>query len=139
MYITIIRNRLSNVYQTPPTRFLMFKSSIMMSNMSHYGEIPAKHHQLAYISFQSSNTYMQKNNCQRGVITMKVFQYFKKQSPAHFQQEAICCDNDEPLFKLEVPLTMGACTYFIFSYPTPADITNLHTSLQIKAIFKYLI
>ena len=59
------------------------------------------------------------------------FSVFQKQSPAHFKQEAICCDNDDPLFKLKIPLTM--------SYPTPADITNLHTSLQIKEIYKYLI
>ena len=66
MYINIIRNRLSNVYITPPTRFLMLKSSIMTSNMSHSGEIPAKAHQLAYISFQSSNTYLQKRGWSGG-------------------------------------------------------------------------
>ena len=37
---------------------------------------------------------------------------FHKQSLAHIQQEAIYCDNDKPLFKLEVPRKMGAFRNF---------------------------
>ena len=40
--ITIIRNSLSNVNITPPTRFLMLKSSKTTSSTPHAGEIPAK-------------------------------------------------------------------------------------------------
>ena len=44
-----------------PAGFSCFKSSIKRNSTSHSGETPAKH-----ISFQSSNTYLQKNNCHIG-------------------------------------------------------------------------
>ena len=63
---------------------------------------------------------------------MKVFQYIKKQSLAHFQQEAIYC-------ALQIRDSPDNESFQKFSYPTPAGITSLHIGLQIKEIFKYLI
>ena len=60
---------------------------------------------------------------------------FQKQSMAYFQQEAICYDSTA----LQIGDTPDNGSFHIFSYPTPADITNLHTSSQIKEIFEYLI
>ena len=55
-----------NVYITPPTLFLVLKSALLTRSTSHSGEIPARHCQLAYIPFCSSNTYLQKNSSQMG-------------------------------------------------------------------------
>ena len=129
MYLTIIRNRLSTVYITPPTRYLMLKSSIETSSTSHSGEIPAKHYQSAYIPFQ-------KQTCRKTIFLWsdnhESFSVYQKQSLAHFQQEAIYC-------ALQIRDSADNERFQKCSYPTPAGITSLHIGLQIKEIFKYLI
>ena len=65
-----------------------------------------------HISHFNSQTHTCRKTIAEWVHNQKSFSVFQKQSLAHFQQEAIYCDNDEPLFKLEISLTMGAVTYF---------------------------
>ena len=43
------------------------------------------------------------------------------------------------LAALQIGYSPDNGSFHKYSYPFPADITNLHTSLQIKEIFKYLI
>ena len=111
MYITIIRNRLSNVYITLTTRgFSCSKVAYREQHITFWRNTCKTLPVGIYLISILKHTPAEKQ-LSNGAITTKVLQHFKNKSLAHFQQEATYCDNDEPL-KLEIPLTMGAFTYF---------------------------
>ena len=104
MYITIIKKPAFHCLHNPT------------HPVSHDVEQHVEKYLQNITSWHISHFNPQTHTCRKTIVKWghnhESFSVFQKQSPAHFQQEAIYCDNDEPLFKLEIPLTMGARTYF---------------------------
>ena len=108
--ITIIRNCLFNVYITPPTRFLVYISGILSSSESHSGEYQQTRPIGIYPIFIPKHIHLEKQ-LSNEFITLTLF-VFHKETQVRFQHEAVYCFKGKPLFKLEIPLTMGAIINF---------------------------